>query len=104
MSRVTKLNLTNDKPKIIINNDIELEIDDSKNNVLSLMDDIESFNSEKEVIEGLSVKLFGEEGQKKIEELNLSISNYMTIIINAMALILDVEVEEIDKLFRKSFE
>lgn len=98
--------LTNERPQIKISEELTLTVDDTKNNVLKIMASMnsEENKTEAEFIDSLLVNLFGKEGKKKLEETDYSISSYMTIASAAMAVIMDMEVDDIDNMFRTQIE
>lgn len=106
MARVIDISnkLSNEKPLIKLSDEVTVELNDSMKNVLTVMKDLDEDMSEVEMINNLSVKLFGKEGKKKIDTMNLSVSSYFTLIKSAMALLLDQDVEVVDNMFRKEIE
>lgn len=107
MSKVIDISsqLTNERPRIKITEDLIVEVDNSKNNVLTIMSELdEEGQNDVEMVDSLMVKLFGEKDSKKLDELNLTLPSYLTIIKAALAQVLDVEMDVIDNMFRTEFE
>jgi predicted thioredoxin/glutaredoxin len=105
MSKVIDISakLTNERPKIKISEDKIYEIDDRKNTILKMYQmfrdgDVNDIEMMDEVIK----MLLGEKAAKEIDEMNLSIKNYQTIVIAIMASIQEITFEEAEELFRKA--
>lgn len=105
MSKIIDISakLTNERPKIKISEDKIYEIDDRKNTILKMYQmfrdgDVNDIEMMDEVIK----MLLGEKAAKEIDEMNLSIKNYQTIVIAIMAAIQEITFEEAEKLFCQS--
>lgn len=105
MSKIIDISakLTNERPKIKISEDKIYEIDDRKNTILKMYQmfrdgDVNDIEMMDEVIK----MLLGEKAAKEIDEMNLSIKNYQTIVIAIMAAIQEITFEEAEELFRKA--
>lgn len=105
MSKIIDISakLTNERPKIKISEDKIYEIDDRKNTILKMYQmfrdgDVNDIEMMDEVIK----MLLGEKAAKEIDEMNLSIKNYQTIVIAIMAAIQEITFEDAEKLFRQS--
>lgn len=93
--------LTNARPKLKLAEDKIYEIDDRKNTIIKMENtlknsDINDLNFLDEIIK----LLLGEKAAKEIDEMDLSISDYQTIVIAIMASIQEMEFEEARNLFR----
>lgn len=104
MSKIIDISakLTNERPKIKIAEGKVYEIDDRKNTILKMYQmfrdgDVNDIEMMDEVIK----MLLGEKAAKEIDEMNLSIKNYQTIVIAIMAAIQEITFEEAEKLFRQ---
>lgn len=105
MSKIIDISakLTNERPKIKISEDKIYEIDDRKNTILKMYQmfrdgDVNDIEMMDEVIK----MLLGEKAAKEIDEMNLSIKNYQTIVIAIMAAIQEITFEEAEELFRQA--
>lgn len=107
MSKVIDISsqLTNERPRIKITEDLIVEVNNSKNNVLTIMSELDKEGqSDVEMVDSLMIKLFGKEDSKKLNELDFTLPSYLTIIKAALAQVLDVEMDVIDNMFRTEFE
>ena len=92
--------LTNEKPKIRISKDFEIEVNASKNNVIKMQTIVNSDKSETELMDE-SLKLFvGEEAFNKLNEMDLTIADYKTVYTAVMACINNESFEEAAKRFQ----
>ncbi|MBU5439500.1 hypothetical protein KQI42_15905 [Tissierella sp. MSJ-40] len=105
MSKIIDLSgkLTNERPKLKLAEDKVYEIDDRKNTILMMNQKMRSADIEDvEFIDEMIEMLLGEKAAKEINEMNLSISNYQSIMIAIMAAITGEEYEVAEKRFRQS--
>jgi len=105
MSKVIDISakLTNERPKIKLSEDKIYEIDDRKNTILKLNQKMQNANIEDvKFIDEMITTLLGEKAAKEIDGMNLSISNYQSIMIAIMAAITGEEYEVAEKRFRQS--
>lgn len=105
MSKVIDISakLTNERPKLKLAEDKVYEIDDRKNTILKLDQKMQNANIEDvKFIDEMIAILLGEKAAKEIDGMNLSISNYQSIMIAIMAAITGEEYEVAEKRFRQS--
>lgn len=95
--------LTNERPKLKLAEDKIYEIDDRKNTILKMYQKLESSDiNDIEMLDETIEMLLGEKAAKEIEEMDLSIKGYQTIIIAIMAAIQQITLEEAEERFRQS--
>lgn len=104
MSKIIDISakLTNEKPKLKLSEDKIFEIDDRKNTILLLNQkmgdsDLNDLNAIDEMIE----VVLGKKATKEINDMNLSIVAYQSIMIAIMAAITGEEYEAAETRFRK---
>lgn len=78
-----------------------LKVDDNKNTVIKIQEIINKDDSNTGIEKALKLAV-GEEGMKKIEEMNLSFSAYQNVFIGVMAAISAKSYEEMEKQFRNN--
>lgn len=94
--------LTNERPVLKLAEGKVYEIDDRKNTVLMMEQKMASEDlSEMGAMDELIVMILGKKAAKEIDEMNLSISAYQTIIIAIMAAITREDFEVAEARFRK---
>lgn len=95
--------LTNERPKLKLAEDKIYEIDDRKNTILKMNQKMQNADIEDvEFIDEMIGMLLGEKAAKEIDEMNLSIANYQTIMIAIIASITGEDYEVAEKRFRQS--
>jgi len=95
--------LTNERPKLKLAEDKVYEIDDRKNTILKMYQKMQDANIDSiEFLDETIKMLLGEKAAKEIDEMNLSIKDYQTIVIAIMAAIQEITFEDAEKLFRQS--
>lgn len=105
MSKIIDLSgkLTNERPKLKLAEDKIYEIDDRKNTILKMNQKMRSADIEDvEFIDEMIEMLLGKEAAKEINEMDLSIASYQSIMIAIMAAITGEEYEVAEKRFRQS--
>src|SRR5690606_26902818 len=105
MSKVYDISakLTNERPKIKLAEDKIYEVDDRKNTILKMSQKIQNADiDDREFIDEMIEMLLGEKAAKEIDEMNLSIKDYQTIVIAIMAAIQEIEYEQAEAMFRKA--
>ncbi len=105
MSKVIDISakLTNERPKLKLAEDKVYEIDDRKNTILKMYQKMQDANIDSiEFLDETIKMLLGEKAAKEIDEMNLSIKDYQTIVIAIMAAIQEITFEDAEKLFRQS--
>lgn len=103
MSKVVDISakLTNEKPKLKLAEDKIYEIDDRKNTVLLVNQKMQRANIDDiDFIDDMIETLLGKNAAKEIDEMDLSISNYQSIMIAIMAAITGEEYEAAEARFR----
>ena len=104
MSKIIDISakLTNERPKLKLAEDKIYEIDDRKNTIILLNQKIQDtdVNDINAIDEMISVVL-GKEAAKEIDEMNLSISAYQSIMIAIMAAVTGEDYEVAEARFRK---
>lgn len=104
MSKIIDISskLTNEKPKLKLAEDKIYDINDRKNTILLLNQEMQSANlDDLTVIDEMIEILLGKDAAKEINDMNLSISAYQSIIIAIMAAITGEEYETAEERFRK---
>lgn len=105
MSKVIDISakLTNERPKLKLAENKVYEIDDRKNTVLKMNQKLQNADIEDiEFIDEMIEMLLGKEAAKEIDEMNLSIVNYQSIMVAIMAAITGEEYDVAEKRFRES--
>ena len=105
MSKVIDISakLTNERPKLKLAEDKVYEIDDRKNTILKLNQKMQNADIEDVAfIDEMIGMLLGKKAAKEIDEMNLSISNYQSIMIAIMAAVTGEEYEKAEKRFHES--
>lgn len=105
MSKVIDISakLTNERPKLKLSEDKVYEIDDRKNTILEMYQKMQEGNiNDLELLDEVIGLLLGEKAAKEIDEMNLSIKDYQTIVIAIMAAIQEIEYEQAEAMFRKA--
>lgn len=96
--------LSNEKPTITINGK-DYTVNDEKSNVLMMNSEIAKLQkangNEFEIIDRSLEMLLGKKAAKEIDDMKLSISNYQTIFMAAMAVIQDEELDVVKERFLK---
>lgn len=104
MSKIIDISakLTNERPKLKLAEDKIYEIDDRKNTIILLNQKIQDtdVNDINAIDEMISVVL-GEKAAKEIDEMNLPISAYQSIMIAIMAAVTGEDYEVAEARFRK---
>lgn len=104
MSKIIDISakLTNERPKLKLAEDKIYEIDDRKNTIILLNQKIQGtdVNDINAIDEMISVVL-GKEAAKEIDEMNLSIAAYQSIMIAIMAAVTGEDYEVAEARFRK---
>lgn len=105
MSKIIDISakLTNERPKLKLAEDKVYEIDDRKNTIIKMENTLKNSDiNDLDFLDKIIGLLLGEKAVKEIDEMDLSISDYQTIVIAIMASIQELEFEEAKQLFRKS--
>jgi len=105
MSKIIDISakLTNERPKLKLAEDKIYEIDDRKNTILKMNQEIQNTDIEDiESIDKMISLLLGEKAAKEIDEMDLSIGAYQSIMMAIVAGITGEEYEEAEKRFRES--
>lgn len=104
MSKIIDISakLTNERPKLKLAEDKIYEIDDRKNTIILLNQKIQDtdVNDINAIDEMISVVL-GEEAAKEIDEMNLPMAAYQSIMIAIMAAVTGEDYEVAEARFRK---
>jgi len=104
MSKIIDISakLTNERPKLKLAEDKIYEIDDRKNTIILLNQKIQEtdVNDINAIDEMISVVL-GEEAAKEIDEMNLPMAAYQSIMIAIMAAVTGEDYEVAEARFRK---
>lgn len=104
MSKIIDISakLTNERPKLKLAEDKIYEIDDRKNTIILLNQKIQDadVNDINTIDEMISVVL-GEEAAKEIDEMNLPMAAYQSIMIAIMAAVTGEDYEVAEARFRK---
>lgn len=97
--------LTNERPKLKIAEGKVYEIDDRKNTILKLNQKMKNANMDDvSFIDEVIEMTLGKEAAKEINEMDLSISAYQSIMIAIMAAVMGESYEETEARFRKEKE
>lgn len=105
MSKVIDISakLTNERPKLKLAEDKVYEIDDRKNTVLKMYQKLQNADTNDiEIFDEIVEMLLGGKAAKEINEMNLSIKDYQTIVIAIMAAIQEITFEQAEQFFRQS--
>jgi hypothetical protein len=104
MSKIIDISakLTNERPKLKLAEDKIYEIDDRKNTIILLNQKIQEtdVNDVNAIDEMISVVL-GEKAAKEIDEMNLPMAAYQSIMIAIMAAVTGEDYEVAEARFRK---
>ena len=102
MSKVIDITsrLTNERPRIKISEDFELEVNVSKNNVIKMQTIMNDDKSEIELIDEALKVLIGKHAYDKLNKMDLTVADYKTVFIAVMACINNESFEDADKRFR----
>ena len=104
MSKIIDISakLTNERPKLKLAEDKIYEIDDRKNTIILLNQKIQDtdVNDVNAIDEMISVVL-GKEAAKEIDEMNLPMAAYQSIMIAIMAAVTGEDYEVAEARFRK---
>lgn len=104
MSKIIDISakLTNERPKLKLAKDKIYEIDDRKNTIILLNQKIQDtdVNDINAIDEMISVVL-GKEAAKEIDEMNLPMAAYQSIMIAIMAAVVGEDYEVAEARFRK---
>ena len=104
MSKIIDISakLTNERPKLKLAEDKIYDIDDRKNTIILLNQKMQSsdMNDLDSIDEMISVVL-GEEAAKEINDMNLPIVTYQSIMIAIMAAVTGEKYEAAESRFRK---
>lgn len=104
MSKIIDISakLTNERPKLKLAEDKIYEIDDRKNTIILLNQKIQDtdVNDVNAIDEMISVVL-GEKAAKEIDEMNLPMAAYQSIMIAIMAAVTGEDYEVAEARFRK---
>jgi hypothetical protein len=104
MSKIIDISakLTNERPKLKLAEDKIYEIDDRKNTIILLNQKIQDtdVNDINAIDEMISVVL-GEKAAKEIDEMNLPMAAYQSIMIAIMAAVTGEDYEVAEARFRK---
>ncbi|WP_313758479.1 hypothetical protein [Tissierella sp.] len=104
MSKIIDISakLTNERPKLKLAEDKIYDIDDRKNTIILLNQKMEKLdmNDINAIDEMISVVL-GEEAAKEINDMNLSIMAYQSIMIAIMAAVTGEKYEVMEARFRR---
>ena len=94
--------LTNERPKLKLAEDKIYEIDDRKNTVLKMDQEMKNADIDNvEFIDTMIKLLLGEKAAKEIDAMELSITDYQAIMIAIMAAVTGEDYEVAEARFRK---
>lgn len=94
--------LTNERPKLKIAEDKIYEIDDRKNTVLQFEQLVQNGDlSDVETMDKMIEMILGKKAAKEIEEMELSVLGYQSIMIAITAAISGEEYEAAERRFRE---
>lgn len=94
--------LTNERPVLKIAEDKIYEVDDRKNTILQFEQLVQSGDlSDVETMEKMIETVLGKKAAKEIEEMELSVLGYQSIMIAITAAISGEEYEAAERRFRK---
>lgn len=104
MSKVIDISgkLTNERPKLKLSDDKIYEIDDRKNTVLKFEQMVQNEDlSDVETVDKMIELMLGEDAAKEIEEMDLSMIAYQSIMIAITAAISGEKYEVAERRFRE---
>ncbi len=104
MSKIIDISakLTNERPKLKLAEDKIYEIDDRKNTVLKMDQEMKNADIDDVAFIDTMIKLLvGEKAAKEIDAMELSITDYQAIMIALTAAISGEEYEKAEARFRK---
>lgn len=104
MSKIIDISakLTNERPKLKLAEDKIYEIDDRKNTVLKMDQEMKNADIDNvEFIDTMIKLLLGEKAAKEIDAMELSITDYQAIMIAIMAAVTGEDYEVAEARFRK---
>lgn len=104
MSKVIDISarLTNERPKLKLAEDKIYDIDDRKNTIILLNQKMQGSDlNDLNAIDEMIAVVLGEEAAKEINEMNLSIVAYQSIMIAIMAAVTGEEYEVAEARFRR---
>lgn len=93
--------LTNEKPRIKIAEDFEVEVNVSKNAVIKVQTIVDENKSDVGMMDESLKILVGDEAYKRLDEMDLSLSDYKTVYIAVMACVNNESFEEAAERFQK---
>lgn len=91
--------LTNQKPKIKLAEGKEYKINNSKNTMLLINQEMQNNKNELEAMDKAVKLALGEEAFKEIESMELSFADYKVLFIGIMAGVSDQSYEDVEKNF-----
>lgn len=91
--------LTNQKPKIKLADGKEYKINNSKNTMLLINQEMQINKNELEAMDKAVKLALGEEAFKEIESMELSFADYKVLFIGIMAGVSDQSYEDVEKNF-----
>lgn len=91
--------LTNDKPVIKIAEGKEYKINNSKNTMLLINQEMQNNKNELEAMDKAVKLALGESAFEEIESMELSFADYKVLFIGIMAGVSDQSYEEVEKSF-----
>ena len=104
MSKIIDISakLTNERPKLKLADDKIYEIDDRKNTILQLNQKMQNADlNDLNVIDEMIKVVLGKKAAKEINDMNLPIVAYQSILIAIMAAVTGEEYEAAEARFRK---
>ena len=104
MSKIIDISakLTNERPKLKLAEDKIYEIDDRKNNIILLNQKMQGEDlNDLKVMDDMIGIVLGEEAAKEIDDMNLPVIAYHSIMIAIMAAISGEDYEVAEARFRK---
>lgn len=104
MSKIIDISakLTNERPKLKLAEDKIYDIDDRKNTIIQLNQKMQDADlNDLNVIDDMIVTVLGEKAAKEINDMNLPIVAYQSILIAIMAAVTGEEYETAEARFRK---
>lgn len=104
MSKIIDISakLTNERPKLKLAEDKIYEIDDRKNTILQLNQKMQNADlNDLNVIDEMIKVVLGKKAAKEINDMNLPIVAYQSILIAIMAAVTGEEYEAAEARFRK---
>lgn len=104
MSKIIDISakLTNERPMLKLSEDKIYEIDDRKNTIIQLNQKMQDADlNDLNVIDSMIVTVLGEKAAKEINDMNLPIVAYQSILIAIMAAVTGEGYETAEARFRK---